>query len=64
MDERIVSNLILKDKSWAYTATQGYEPTRKFLAEKVNERRGAQITADDLLFLTDWETRSQKFSVL
>ncbi|EKR19454.1 pyridoxal phosphate-dependent aminotransferase [Leptospira interrogans] len=48
--KEIVSNLILKDKSWAYTATQGYEPTRKFLAEKVNERGGAQISADDLLF--------------
>ncbi|XDD51339.1 pyridoxal phosphate-dependent aminotransferase [Leptospira sp. WS92.C1] len=48
--KEIVSSLVRKDKSWAYTATQGYEPTRKFLAEKVNERGGAQITADDLLF--------------
>ncbi|EPG76473.1 aminotransferase [Leptospira fainei serovar Hurstbridge str. BUT 6] len=48
--KKIVADLILEDKSWAYTATQGYEKTRKFLAEKVNERGGAQITSDDLLF--------------
>ncbi|PJZ68924.1 aminotransferase [Leptospira perolatii] len=48
--KQIVSDLILKDMSWAYTATQGFEKTRTFLAQKVNERGGAQITSDDLLF--------------
>lgn len=48
--KKIVSDLILEDRSWAYTATQGFEKTRKFLAEKVNERGGAQIGADDILF--------------
>lgn len=48
--KKIVSDLILEDKSWAYTATQGFEKTRNFLADKVNERGGAQITADDILF--------------
>lgn len=46
----IVTNLVQEDKSWGYTATQGDENTRKFLAEKVNERGGAEITADDLYF--------------
>lgn len=46
----IVSGLVAQNKSWAYTATQGDETTRKFLASKVNERGGAQITSDDILF--------------
>lgn len=46
----IVSGLVSENKSWAYTATQGDEETRKFLANKVNERGGAQITAEDILF--------------
>ena len=46
----IVSGLVNQNKSWAYTATQGDENTRKFLAQKVNERGGAQITSEDILF--------------
>ncbi len=46
----IVSKIVEKDSSWAYTATQGEEHTRKFLATKVNERGGVQITPDDILF--------------
>ena len=48
--KEIVTNLVQNDKSWAYTATQGYEPTREYLAQKVNERGGAQVTPDDILF--------------
>ncbi|TGL68530.1 pyridoxal phosphate-dependent aminotransferase, partial [Leptospira jelokensis] len=48
--KEIVSGLVNQNKSWAYTATQGDETTRKFLAEKVNERGGAQITSEDILF--------------
>lgn len=46
----IVTNIVEKDSSWAYTATQGEEYTRTFLASKVNERGGHQITPDDILF--------------
>jgi aspartate/methionine/tyrosine aminotransferase len=46
----IVTDLVQADMSWAYTATQGYEPTREYLAQKVNERGGAQITPEDILF--------------
>lgn len=46
----IVSNLVQDDSSWGYTATQGDHKTRKFLAQKVNERGGAQITKDDIYF--------------
>jgi aspartate/methionine/tyrosine aminotransferase len=46
----IVLRLVKEDKSWAYTATQGYEKTRIFLSDKVNERGGVKITPDDILF--------------
>ena len=61
--KEIVSNLVQKDLSWAYTATQGAENTRKFLAEKVNERDGVKITLDDILFSTDLVMLLQKFLV-
>lgn len=48
--KEIVSGLLQNDSSWAYTATQGEENTRKFLASKVNERGGVQITPEDILF--------------
>jgi aspartate/methionine/tyrosine aminotransferase len=48
--KEIVTNLIQNDLSWAYTATQGYEETRIYLAKNINERGGAQITPDDILF--------------
>lgn len=48
--KEIVSGLVSENKSWAYTATQGDEQTRKFLANKVNERGGSQITHEDILF--------------
>ncbi|MDZ4727629.1 MAG: pyridoxal phosphate-dependent aminotransferase [Leptospira sp.] len=46
----IVQGLVEENRSWAYTATQGDEETRKFLSERVNERGGAQISSDDILF--------------
>jgi aspartate/methionine/tyrosine aminotransferase len=48
--KEIVGELVEQDKSWGYTATQGDLNTRKFLAERVNERNGAQITEDDIFF--------------
>ncbi|MCB1143322.1 MAG: pyridoxal phosphate-dependent aminotransferase [Leptospiraceae bacterium] len=48
--KEIVTDLIQDDQSWAYTATQGYESTRDYLALKVNERGGTKITPDDILF--------------
>ncbi|WCL50261.1 pyridoxal phosphate-dependent aminotransferase [Leptospira sp. GIMC2001] len=46
----IVRDLVGMDKSWGYTATQGDPTTRNFLAERVNERGGVQITGDDIFF--------------
>ena len=48
--KKIVMDLLNENETWAYTATQGDENTRKFLAEKVNERNGVRITHDDILF--------------
>jgi alanine-synthesizing transaminase len=46
----IVSELIQKDASWGYTGSQGAEVSRKFLADKVNERGGVQIQPEDIVF--------------
>ncbi len=48
--KNIVKDLALEDKTYGYVATQGVTATRQFLAEKVNERDGFQITADDIIF--------------
>jgi len=44
-------NEVIKDEmSWGYCDTAGVKTTRQFLAEKVNERGGVQVTPDDLIF--------------
>ncbi|MCB1192253.1 MAG: pyridoxal phosphate-dependent aminotransferase [Leptospiraceae bacterium] len=48
--KKIVTDIITRNGSWGYTATQGEESTRKFLASKVNERGGVQITPNDIVF--------------
>ena len=46
----IVSDIVKDDKSWAYCDTAGVPATRQFLADEVNKRGGAKITADDIIF--------------
>lgn len=46
----IITDLTTQDKTYGYVGTQGVLETRQFLAGKVNERGGAKITADDILF--------------
>ena len=46
----IVTDLVSRSESYAYTATEGAPETRKFLAEKVNERGGCRITENDIIF--------------
>lgn len=48
--KEIIKDLVDVDRSWGYTATQGDIDTRKFLADRVNERGGAKITGDDIFF--------------
>lgn len=48
--KEIISSLTLDNKSYSYCPSKGVLETRKFLAERNNQRGGAQITADDILF--------------
>ena len=46
----IVAELGRDDSSYGYCPTRGELVTREFLADRVNGRDGAQITAEDILF--------------
>jgi alanine-synthesizing transaminase len=46
----IVLDLVNRNDSWAYSPTRGMAETRDFLAERVNERGGARIGPNDILF--------------
>ena len=46
----IICDLAKIDKTYGYVSTQGVLATREFLADKVNERAGCHITADDIIF--------------
>ncbi len=48
--KEILADLVAQDASYAYSDTQGVQPTRKFLSDLVNARGGCQITPDDILF--------------
>ncbi|MDF2454558.1 MAG: aminotransferase [Cytophagaceae bacterium] len=46
----IISQLTLENASYKYSPSKGILATREFLAGLNNEKQGAQITADDILF--------------
>ena len=46
----IISQLTLENSSYKYSPSKGILATREFLADLNNEKKGAQITADDILF--------------
>ena len=48
--KQIISGLTLNNKSYSYCHSKGVLETRQFLAKLNNERKGVQITADDILF--------------
>jgi alanine-synthesizing transaminase len=48
--KEIISGLTLDNRSYSYCPSKGVLETRKFLANLNNERGGAQIKADDILF--------------
>lgn len=48
--KEIVQKLASQDKTYGYCDSKGELRTREFLAAKNNEKGGAQITADDILF--------------
>ncbi len=47
----IVRGLTEEDKAWAYCHSFGVLESREFLANEVNKRGGAQITANDIIFV-------------
>ncbi|WP_297335727.1 pyridoxal phosphate-dependent aminotransferase [Algoriphagus sp.] len=46
----IIANLLKEDKTYGYADSKGVLETRQFLAGLNNEKRGTQITAEDILF--------------
>lgn len=46
----IVSDLVQDDKTYGYADSKGVLETRQFLAKLNNEKKGTQISADDILF--------------
>jgi alanine-synthesizing transaminase len=48
--KEIVADLVSQDKSYGYADSKGVLETREFLAELNNQKRGSQITAEDVLF--------------
>jgi alanine-synthesizing transaminase len=48
--KNIVASIMDDSKSWGYCDSQGEFETREILAQHVNQRKGVQISADDILF--------------
>ncbi|NVJ86295.1 MAG: pyridoxal phosphate-dependent aminotransferase [Algoriphagus sp.] len=48
--KEIVSGLVSEDKSYGYADSKGVFETRQFLADLTNEKGGAQISPEDILF--------------
>lgn len=46
----ILHQIVDEDASWGYCDTAGVLESRRFLADEVNKRGGAQITPDDIIF--------------
>ena len=46
----ILHDIVNTETAWGYCDTAGVPATREFLAEKVNQRGGAQVSADDIIF--------------
>lgn len=48
--KEIVKKAINNNKTFAYSPTKGLLETRQFLAERCNQKNGAKISADDIIF--------------
>ena len=48
--KEVLYEIIKEDRSYAYSPTKGVTETREFLAELVNQRGGAQIDKEDIIF--------------
>ncbi len=48
--KEIIGDLVAQERTYGYVHTKGVPEARAFLAEKVNERGGCQVTIDDIVF--------------
>ena len=48
--KEIIAELTLQNDSYGYCPSKGIVETREFLAARTNERKGVQITAEDICF--------------
>jgi len=48
--KEIVSAAVMDNDSWGYCHTRGVLKTREFICQTTNQRGGAQITPDDIIF--------------
>jgi len=48
--KEVIIEVLNEDLSFAYSPTKGIASTREFLAKRVNERGGVQITPEDIIF--------------
>jgi len=48
--KEIVARAAMDNRTWGYCHTRGVLETREFICEKTNNRGGAQITTDDIIF--------------
>jgi alanine-synthesizing transaminase len=46
----LLADLLQEDATYGYSPTKGMLETRQFLAERVNQRGGVQITPEDIIF--------------
>jgi len=46
----VLKEILSQDCSYAYSPTKGVDETREFLADRVNQRKGIQITKEDIIF--------------
>jgi aspartate/methionine/tyrosine aminotransferase len=46
----VLTDLLREDSAFGYSPTKGMAATREFLADRVNSRKGVQITPEDIIF--------------
>ncbi len=58
--KQIVADLAMDDSTYSYSPTKGMLETRQFLADKTNQRNGARLNAEDIVFFNGLGDAIQK----
>ncbi len=58
--KQIVADLAMDDSSYSYSPSKGMLKTREFLAELTNQRNGARLRAEDIIFFNGLGDAIQK----